>query len=213
MAAPKVNFCALVVGPPEHGKSSLCAELALARLRAGSFVLVQDANGEFGRLCRPYQTPGEFLTAVRAAAEAKQAIPRGAALACAGGADELIALGIALGEQWNRGHDSTRVPICVVVNESSSFKETGATFLGKLQDVILNQRRHLGLEIVYCLQRPSQLPQPVYDVATDIYLFRQMNSDRVRDLERRVGVEQGALEILLNLPPHKYVHWTQRGFA
>jgi hypothetical protein len=209
----KVNFFALVVGPPEHGKSSLCAELALARLKAGSFVLVQDQNGEFGRLCAPYPTPGEFLAVVNKAAAEKQAIPRGAALACAGGADELIALGISLGEQWNRGHATTRAPICVVVNESSSFSETGSTYMGKLQDFILNQRRHLGIELVYCLQRPSMLPQPVYDVATDVFLFRQSNTERVRDLERNLGVEKGSLEILLSLRPHKYIHWTQRGFA
>lgn len=208
MAAAKVNYFALVVGPPAHGKSSLCAELALARLRAGSWVLVQDVNREFHRLATPYPTPHEFLAAVSGAAGEQRAITRGAALACAGGADELLELALSLGRSWNQPHDTTRAPICVVINEATGFEESGATYLGKLQNVILNQRRHLGLELVYCLQRPTMLPQPVYDVATDVFMFRQSSSDRVRALEKNLGCEQGSLDILLSLAPHKYLHWT-----
>lgn len=204
----KVNYFALVVGPPGYGKSSLCAELALDRLRAGSFVLVQDVNREFGRLCTPYPTTQDYLTAVSAAAAEQKPITRGAALACANGADELLELARSLGEQWNQAHGETRAPICVVINEATGFEESGSTFLGRLQNIVLNQRRHLGLELVYCLQRPSMLPQPVYDVATDVFMFCQSSSDRVRTLEKNLGCESGSLEILLSLPRHKFLHWT-----
>jgi len=208
----KVNYFALLVGPPAHGKTSLAAELARERLRAGRWLLAQDQDGEFDSLCRRYASAGDFLRALRAAATDGETIPAGAAFPCAGdqGADELLELAVTLGEKWNRTAGSTREPICVVVNEASGFEGAGSTFLGKLQNVALNQRRHLGLEMVYCLTRPSMLPRPVYDVATDVYLFFQPSSDRVRTLESLLGLERGELEPLLSLPPHSYLHWQPR---
>jgi hypothetical protein len=209
---PKVNFFALLVGPPEHGKTSLAAELARDRLRQGRWVLAQDQNGELAHLCTRYESAADFLRALARAADAGVPLAAGAAFPCAGdqGADEVLELAVALGDQWNRAAGGTREPICVVINESSGFDGAGSTFLGRLQNVALNQRRHLGLELVYCLTRPSMLPRPVYDVATDVYLFFQPSSDRVRTLESLLGLERGELDALLTLPPHRYLHWQPR---
>lgn len=203
----KVNFFGLVVGGPGYGKTSLCAELAFERLRAGSFVLVQDVNHEFERLGTPYPTAETYLTAIAAAASEQKPITRGAALACANGADELLDLAYALGQQWNQSHGTARARICVVINEATGFGKSGSTFLGRMQNMVLNQRRHLGLELVYCLQHPAMLPRQVFDVATDVYMFNQSSSDRVRELEVRLGFERGELEPLLSLPRYRYLHW------
>jgi hypothetical protein len=104
----------------------------------------------------------------------------------------------------------TAEPICVVINEASAFETAGSTFLGRLQNLVLNQRRHLGLELIYCLTRPSMLPRPVYDVATDAYLFFQPSIERVRTLETLLGLTRGELEPLLTLAPHQYLHWRPR---
>jgi hypothetical protein len=209
---PKVNYFALLIGPPEHGKTSLAAELALDRLRHGRWVLCQDQNRELARLCAHYDSAAAFLTAVARAADGNASIPAGAAFPCAGesGADEVLELAVALGEQWNRAAGGTREPLCVVINEAGSFDGAGSTFLGKLQNVALNQRRHLGLELIYCLTRPSMLPRSVYDVATDCFLFFQPSSDRVRTLESNLGLERGDLDPLLSLAPHEYLHWQPR---
>jgi hypothetical protein len=206
----KSNYFALLVGPPEHGKSSLAAQLALERLEAGRWLLAQDQNAEFGRLCVRYPTTDAFLGELAAAAEDGRRVPAGAAFPCVDGADDVLRLGVTLGEQWNRAHGFTREPICVVINEASGFESTGSTYLDRLQNVVLNQRRHLGLELIYCLTRPSMLPRPVYDVATDVFLFFQPSSDRIRALEGLLGLERGELEPLLELPPHRYLHWTPR---
>jgi hypothetical protein len=206
----KPNYFALVIGPPEHGKSSLAAQLALERLEAGRWLLAQDQNGEFGRLCVTYPTTTAFLAELVAAADEGRSVPAGAAFPCVDGADDVLRLGVTLGEQWNRTHGFTREPICVVINEASGFEGSSSTYLDRLQNVVLNQRRHLGLELVYCLTRPSMLPRPVYDVATDVFLFFQPSSDRTRTLEGLLGLERGALEPLLSLPPHRYLHWTPR---
>ena len=202
----KVNYFAVLVGPPEHGKSSLSAELALERLKRGRWVLAQDQNHEFGRFCTRYPTAVEFKRALARAAEEGKSIPSGAAFP-----DEVLQLAVDLGEQWNRGSaGGTREPICVVINEASGFDGAGSTFLGKLQNVVLNQRRHLGLELVYCLTRPSMLPRPIYDVATDAFLFYQPSTERIRTLESLLGLGRGELDRLGTLPPHAYLHWTPR---
>lgn len=208
----KVNYFALLIGPPAHGKSSLSAELALERLRAGRWVLAQDQNEEFARFCRRYESSAAFLSALARAADDGAPVAQGAAFPCAGetGADEVLELAVSLGEQWNREAGGTREPICVVINEASGFDGAGSTFLGKLQNVCLNQRRHLGLELIYCLTRPSMLPRPVYDVATDVYLFYQPSSDRIRTLESLLGLERGELDTLGSLAPHTYLHWQPR---
>lgn len=206
----KVNFFALLVGPPEHGKSSLAAELALARLRQGRWVLAQDQNQELNRLCARYESPAEFLDSLSRAGDGGERVPRGAAFPCTDGADEILTLAVELGEQWNRSHGTTREPICCVINEASGFEGSSSSYLDRLQNVVLNQRRHLGIELVYCLTRPSMLPRQVYDVATDVYLFFQPSSDRVRALESLLGLERGNLDPLLTLAPHQYLHWTPR---
>jgi hypothetical protein len=208
----KVNYFALLVGPPEHGKSSLSAELALDRLKRGRWVLAQDQNHEFGRFCARYPTAVDFKRALARASEEGKPFPQGAAFPCAGddGADEVLQLAVDLGEQWNRAAGGTREPICVVNNEASGFDGAGSTFLGKLQNVVLNQRRHLGIELIYCLTRPSMLPRPVYDVATDAFLFYQPSLQRIRELESLLGLDRGELERLSSLARHAYVHWTPR---
>jgi hypothetical protein len=208
----KVNYFALLIGPPEHGKSSLSAELALDRLKRGRWILAQDQNHEFGRFCVRYDAAADFKRALARASDQGKPFAQGAAFPCAGeqGADEVLELAVELGEQWNRAAGGTREPICVVINEASGFEGAGSTFLGRLQNVCLNQRRHLGIELVYCLTRPSMLPRPVYDVATDAFLFYQPSLERIRTLESLLGLDRGELDRLGALPPHAYVHWTPR---
>src|SRR5262245_53030423 len=119
---------AVILGPPGHGKSSLAAELAEARLRAGSFVLVQDANREFGRFCVPYADERAFLAAVAAARAEGKRLPGGAAFPLP--ADRVLALAVSLGDQWNRSKGTVTQPICFVVNETTSFEQSGSTWVG-----------------------------------------------------------------------------------
>lgn len=198
----------LVVGPPKSGKSSLCKRLLLERLERGRWCFVQDSAREFEDVCVPYATAAAW-TAAAAAATPERPLPRAAAVACFDGADELVELVFSLGDRWNRSFGACRAPICLALNESTELGETGSTYLGKLQSRLVSQRRHLGIEVLYCLQWSTQLPRQVYAVATRVYLFRQTRADSIADLELKLNLERGSLGLLATLPPHRFVTWEQ----
>jgi hypothetical protein len=204
----KPSFMALLIGPPEHGKTSAAAELAEQRLVAGSFVLAQDPDREFGRFCVRYASAEEFLVAVAAAAKQGRTLAGGASFRTIS-PDKLLALAVELGELWNRGDEDAgvRQPICIVVNEVSEFEESGSTHIGKGLYAALSQRRHLGLEPIFAMQDPTQLPAKVFGYATEIHLFRHSRHDVVLELERRLGREKGDLVALLDLPAHQRAIW------
>ncbi len=196
------------MGPPQSGKSSLAKSLVASALDRGRWVFVQDSAREFEDLCTPYATAAEW-SAAAAAATPEQPLSRAAAVACYDGADELVELVFSLGDRWNRSFGACRAPIMLVLNESTELGETGSTYLGKLQSRLISQRRHLGVEILYCLQWTTQLPRPVYAVATRVYLFRQTRQDSIADLEVKLNLERGQLGLLSHMPPHRYVTWQQ----
>lgn len=198
----KIDYFALLIGPPGHGKSSLAAELAEARLRAGRWVIAQDTSREFGRFCAQYPSTAAFLELVSRAGREDRPSPLGAAFATS--ADEVLRLAVQLGEQWNRAHGSTREPVCLVVNEATSFEGSGATWVGQELARAINQRRHLGLELILCLQQPAQLPGWVYEVATEVHMFRQGRSERIVQLERLLNLRERTLDGLGDAPPHRY---------
>lgn len=201
----KPDYCGIVIGPQGYGKSSLAAELAEQRLRSGAWVVAQDMNRETGRFCVAYDSPAQLLELLSRHAKEQRPLPGGAAFASA--ADGVLRVACALGEQWNRAHGTVRHRICVLVNEATSFEGAGSTFVGQELARTLNQRRHLGLELVLCMQNAAQLPAAVFEAATEVHIFRQDQAKRIRLLEDRLGLREGSLERLPELVPHQYVTW------
>ncbi len=203
----KVDFCALVIGMPGFGKSSLAAHLAEDRLKAGRVVLVQDAARDFRSICAEYPDVATYKRALKAAGGPKApTFPRGAAFAL--GADPVLELAKELGEIWNKPTGGTPVPICVVINEASSSEESGSTYVGRLAEQCLNQRRHLGLELIYCLQRPTQLTAAFWDAATRVDVFYQRRRKNISAIEDALDRDRGSLSFLGELPRHRHWHWT-----
>jgi hypothetical protein len=217
----KPDFFAFVVGPPKSGKSSLAEELVRAELAAGSVAFVQDQNAEFGHIGPTYDTADDWRAAAQAASvEGAPPLSRAAVISCRRpvvrdkeyrGADQLIHLALELGDRWNRV-EGRGIDITLWLNEASSLHETKSTHIGPLQEELINQRRHVRLRLVYCLQRVTQLPAPFWDVLTHGYLFQVPRDDRIDLLEKNLArVRKGELACLSELPRHRYVRWTMEG--
>lgn len=204
----KVNYFALVVGPPGAGKSSLAAKIAHERLELGRWVLVQDQNREFAAMgATEYTSVAAAANAIAAGRAGEKPISRFLALCTAGGADDVLGLATELGRLWNQEQAAPRATLCLIVNEASSFEGSGATWIDKAQEKAINLRRHLGLELVYCLQRATQLPSSVWEVITDCYMFQQQRADRIVSLEKSLNLPDGRLAALASLPPYRHAHW------
>jgi hypothetical protein len=132
-------------------------------------------------------------------------MPRGAAFARS--ADEVLALAVQLGTQWNLRRGSVHAPICVVVNETTTFEGSGSTHVGIDLGRAIAQRRHLGLEFIACMQHAAQLPASVFEFATEVHMFRQKRVERVVTLEKTLGENPGALAGLADLPKHRFGSW------
>jgi len=206
----RVNFFAMLVGPAGYGKTSLAAKLIEERLAAGSWVFVHDANQDYTGLCQWYRTADDWRREFAAKVAAGEPIARGAAIGGMEDASEVVDLVMELGERWNRGRgQDNKIPLCLVLDESSSIGDGGSTYMGKTQNRLLNQRRHLGIEAIYNLQQPAQLAAPFWDAATDVYLFRQTRGDRIDLMERNLSLPKGSLEFLSSLDRYRFAHWSQ----
>jgi hypothetical protein len=219
---------ALLVGQPAQGKSSLAGQIVRERVGAGRWVFVQDSNREFRHVFtgwastaewKRYAASGGAVDDGPAVAEnaahaqrvaddsASTLIYRGAAFDCPDGADELVDLALELGAAWNQQHGEVREPICILLNEPSQLDASGSTYLGKNLERLINQRRHLGVELILCLQRPTMMQTGVWAVVTDCYMFGLRRSDDRDKLERELGLPRGTLAELGTLPAHHYKHW------
>lgn len=206
------DCCEIICGPPKVGKTSVHYPLIEEDLAAGEWVFAQDPNAQFGGLCVRYPTVMDWVKAAQAAFKAKQPLPRGASIAnpktswqlgdVAG--DGLVGFVSELGRRLNHVERCV-FPMTLAVDETSLLGDnSGPTHMSEDLDVLANNRRHRGVRMRFNMQRPTQLPAPLWDVVTRVYLFACPQVKRVRLLEERLHLPEGQLEALLTLQNHKY---------
>lgn len=205
-----MNYQAIVVGLPFYGKSSILAAQIKRSLDDGAWVFVHDPNRQFRGLCRPYADAATWVRAARAAAATKRPIARGASVG--GSWSDLRALVDDLGRRFNRDTRAT-MPMLLAADESSLMDTSGPTFASREDTALMGSRRHRQVGLFFGVQSKTMVTDRFWSLATDVYLQAQPE-DRIRELERACHLDVGALAVLRNLPPHRYVHVQPgRGFS
>jgi len=204
----RANFGGLAIGAPESGKTTVIRRWMHDFLVANptGIAIVHDTQRQFGDLCASYATPDEYIEAASKAAAQRASIQR--SIAITGHESQPVAeLALALGKRHNLGKPMVRVPIMLAWDETSVLDATGSTFVGKLDWEIATTRRHLGIRTAHNLQRPGSLPRAMYEIATDVVIFRLTSDDTARDLETKLGLTRMTLQPMIGAPKFRYAHW------
>lgn len=197
------NFCAILIGPPGCGKTTLAGAIAIAHMKAGGIVLAHDPVQQFASYgCAVYADAAAYRA--RAASDAQQ-MPRGASIG--GNAADVMRLAADIGKRSNRATD-VRVKILVVMDEMS-LGASGATWMDRGDNEILATRRHLGVGLVMNVQQPNQLTSRFYSLCTDVAIFRT-SADRAARLDNELLLDKGTLERanVMDLEKYHYVRVT-----
>ena len=201
------NFSAIVVGPPQAGKTTIVRSIVMEHLttHGTGLALVHDPNRQFRDVCATYDTVDEWRKAITEAGAAQKPFPRGASIG--GSTSALTQAAIELGKARNRA-GAVRVPILLAYDESSLMDSSGPTHLAGLDTQLLSNRRHWGIGTVYNVQRVTALTEGFYSMATDVYVLTQPSETRTQKIEEYIGLPAGSLRSLVGAPRYRYAHWT-----
>jgi len=204
----RANFSGLAIGAPGSGKTTKIRRWVHDFLLANptGIAIVHDTQGQFGDMCASYATVEEFVHAARRAADERLTIQRSIAITM-DDSQHVAEFAVALGERHNARKPIVRMPIFLAWDETSMLDGTGSTHIGRLDNRINTTRRHLGIQTAANLQRPGALPRGMYELATDVVIFRQTSEDAARDLERNLGLSKMTLQPMLTAPKYRYAHW------
>ena len=118
-------------------------------------------------------------------------------------------LAAELGGRLNKPERLTR-PLLLCFDEGAYLDSASATHQGDDDRKLTAIRRHRGLAVAWNVQSPATLPEPYWRLATDVYCYQVPGFDDVRTLERRIGMDRGALEYVRHLERYRVVR-LQRG--
>lgn len=203
------NFCALVIGPPQYGKTTVLRELVIEHLRTHptGLALVHDPNRQLRDVCAVYEDAAHWKRAFDDHLRSGKPFPRGASIG--GEADEIRNEAIALGKARNTA-DNVRIPILLGFDESSLLDSSGSTHMGKQDRALLSNRRHWGIGPIYNAQTVTGLDAGFFALATLVIVLSQTTERETEKLEQRIGVPPGATLGLVMAPPYRFIRW-ERG--
>lgn len=205
----KFNRGYIIIGPPQHGKSTVVRGIVMEHLRAhpNGIALVHDKNRQFRKICARYETIAEYRAAsAKAVAEKSTTFPHGASFGCS--STEVAQLAYDIGREHN-DMDNVRVPIVLANDETSLMETSGPTHIAKIDLEINANRAHLGICPIYNVQRPTALTEAFYSMATDVIIFSQPSPRRTATLEELLGLRDGTLDEIVGWPKYKHKHWKQ----
>lgn len=204
------NFCAMVIGLPGDGKTTLQRSLigrhiattkgiVLAHDPLRQFVGAKNGGGTF------FPNADAWRAAARVAHREKKPMARVASI---GGldSDQIVKLALEVGERSGNSGERTVLPILVPFDEGSLREGSGSTYISDLDNQFLVTRRHVGVGPIFNVQEVAQLTARFYRVATDVFAFCQ-TEERCAFLDKVLFLSKGTLQRagLDRLGPHKYM--------
>lgn len=200
------NFSAVVIGPPQYGKTTIVKGLVEQHLRAHptGLALVHDPNRQFRDLCATYDDSAAWLAALTRAADEGKPFPRGASIG--GKASALRDAVVAIGKRRNSA-GNVRLPMLLAYDESSLMGSSGSSYISEDDNALLSNRRHWGIGTVYNVQRPTALTEAFYSLATDVFILAQPSERRTSIVEEYLGLRPGSLRSLVGGGPFRFAHW------
>lgn len=188
----------VVQGLPGSGKTTLQRQLLAAHLRAGATVFVQDPDHQFADLVPHYETARDYMTAAKGAAAEGAPFPRGAAI---GEVDDEPLTALAL----NVAPSAKAQGRYTVLAYDEAVLAASASHVGDAQRNALARRRHLAISLLLNVQDFGQVHALWQRLATEIYVFRCGDRDRVKAIAARWGRDPDRLwRTLSQLPPHQW---------
>jgi hypothetical protein len=204
----------IVVGLPGHGKTTIVRGETLGHLNnhASGIALVHDVNRQFRDMCACFDDAAAWRAAAAAAGlrlvggrlVSDKPFHRGASVG--GSAADLIQLALELGRAHNTA-GNPQLPIELAFDETSLMDTSGSTHVHVLDNIVMSNRRHLGIKPIYNVQRPTQLTEGFYSQATAVYILAQNSARRTRVLEEYLGLPDGALLPLVGAGKYRYLLW------
>lgn len=193
------NSVAVQVGFPGCGKTTLLRDHLVGHLRAGAYAIVQDPDGQFSGTVPTYRSCREYRSALRQARADQRPFPRGASIATLD-EKELTELGIELAE---------RLPaeryLFIGYDEAVLLEESTQHHVSDVHRNLLGRRRHLRIAVEILCQDFGQLHALWQRLATEVYVFRIVDRDRIRTIGNRFGIPYDQLERALgSLGPFEY---------
>jgi hypothetical protein len=193
-----LNESTIVVGLPEHGKTTIARKEAKEHLLTypTGLVLAHDPNGDIAPdLLATYDNTEQWRKAFHdwERKGGSEPFPRGASFSSCE-ASEVGKLAIEIGERHNRAKNVKR-PIKYEQDEGASSDTSEPSYQGPQDRTIWTRRRHLGIAPLINVQVPTDLHAKFWRNATKIYIFAQAE-DASRYVEEKLSLPKGTLDAL-----------------
>jgi len=191
------NVAIGVVGGPGCGKSFYAQHRARQLLaQQPTYCIAHDPTMSIrGADVHRYRSEAELLAGLKAA-------PAGIHVLDVADGLRVVKLAVAVGEAAKRQPDPT--PTLLVLDEIVAVGNMSPSYLDPAVQEAYAMRRHVHLGWIFCSQRPQQAHPSVWELSTELVIFRvptRRQLDRLEDL----GVPAATLDAIPNLPKHRHV--------
>ena len=192
----------VVQGLAGSGKTTLLRQLLAAHADAGATVFVQDPDHQFADLFPVYETAADYRRAARDAGDGP--FPRGAAVAEVDG--ELVTdLALAAAPIAKAEGRYT------VLAYDEAVLAADPNYVGPKQRDLLARRRHRAVSVIINSQDFGQIHAMWQRLATEMYAFWCVDTDRVKAIAKKWGRDPDRLaRQLAALGPHEWARIENR---
>lgn len=176
-------------------------------LAAGWYAWIHDPMNEWSDAGPIYRSPSEFES------EAKRAGEVHPLARFTGDPGAMIGIDRDTGDELPGGacHFANRGqrPTLVVMDEAGVLDDARQRVLAQLA-VACMRRRHFGVGFLTLVQQPTDLPKAITSLCTEARVFRLVDADHLRVVQRRFSCTDETLQTIRGLGRGEYVTLSTR---